>query len=191
MGDGMHEIQYQIRYALPLWLISILSCWWPDNRITIRARGVLISLVLPDCGKNLTLGRDVTLLAADRLSVGDHVYLAKGTWINAIGGVKLGDEVVTSPYVIIASSNHGFRDGSVRFGGAHPAKISVGKGSWIGSHAVVTAGVAIGSGNLIGANAVVTKSTEDNAFVGGIPARIIGERIDNPGNIHSRSQTNE
>jgi acetyltransferase-like isoleucine patch superfamily enzyme len=92
------------------------------------------------------------------------------------------------PYVVLASRNHGFKDGSVRFGGAHSAPVRIGKGSWVGAHAVITAGVIIGKGNLIGANAVVTKDTPDNVFVGGIPAKVISERKDNPGNVKSRHE---
>lgn len=149
---------------------------------------MLVSRILPVCGKGLTLGRDITLLGVHRLKLGNYVYLAKGTWINAMGGVDLRDEVITSPYVVIASSNHGFKDGSVRFGGAHPAPITIGRGSWIGSHAVITAGVTIGDGNLIGANAAVTKSTPDDVVLGGVPAKVLAERKDNPSSIHAREQ---
>lgn len=156
--------------------------------MTIRLRGLLVSGVLPTCGRGFTVGRDVTLLGVDRLVVGRHVYLAKGTWINAIGGVHLDDEVVTAPYTVIASSNHGFKDGSVRFGGSHPAPVRIGFGTWIGAHAVVTAGVSIGRSSVIGANAVVTKDTPDDVFVGGVPARVIGPRQADSRGIQHREQ---
>jgi len=184
----MSELKYQLRYALPLWLVGLLTNWWPDNRITIRIRGALAAPFLGACGRGLTMGRNVTLLSADRLRVGDHVYFAKDVWINAIGGVDMGDEVMVGPYVVIASANHGFKDGSARFGGTHPAAVRIGRGTWLGAHAVVTAGVSIGSGNLVGANAVVTKDTPDNVVVGGVPARVIGPREDNPSEIRSKSQ---
>ena len=186
-----HELKYQFRYALPLWLVSALVGWWPDNRLSVKVRGLLVSLVLRKCGKNLTLGRDVTLLAIDQLEIGDHVYFAKGTWINAIGGVTIEDEVIVAPYVVIASTNHGFKDGSARFGGAHPAPIRIGRGSWLGSHATITAGVTVGKGNLIGAQSVVTKDTPDHVFAGGVPAKVIGPREDNPSDITSRTQFTE
>jgi acetyltransferase-like isoleucine patch superfamily enzyme len=182
----MKELKYQLRYDLPLWAIRVLTNWWPDNRITIHIRGALFSLFIGKCGKNLTVGRDVTLLAVHRLEIGNNVYLAKGTWLNAIGGVEIKDEVMFGPYVVLASSKHGFKNGSARFGGAHPAPVKIGRGSWLGAHAVVTEGVTIGSGNLIGANAVVTKNTPDNVFVAGVPARVIAERKDNPSEIRSK-----
>lgn len=176
---GSH-MYHQFRFALPLWLVGLVTNWLPDNRISIRARGMLFSLFIRKCGKGLTVGRDVTLLNTDRMMVGDHCYFAKGTWVNAMGGVTIEDEVVISPYAVIASSKHGFRNGSVRFGGAHPAAVRIGRGSWIASHAVIAAGVSIGAGNLIGANAVVTRDTPDNVIVGGVPGRVVGAREDNP-----------
>ncbi len=87
---------------------------------------------------------------------------------------------------MISSSNHGFKNGSCRYGGTHPGPVKIGKGSWLGAHAIVTAGVTIGQGNLIGANAVVTKDTPDNVFVADIPAKVITDRKDNPSEIKSR-----
>ena len=127
-------------------------------------------------------------MALNRLTIGNNVYLAKGTWLNAFGTVEIEDEVMTGPYVVIASSNHGFKDGSCRFGGAHPAPIKIGRVSWLAAHAVITAGVTIGRGDIVGANAVVTKDTPDNMFVAGIPAKVIREREDNPSEVKSRHE---
>ncbi len=187
----MKELRYQLRYALPLWLVGLFTNFWPDNRVTIRIRGMLMSLCVGRCGRNFTAGRDVTILAANRLNLGENVYLAKGTWINAIGGVRIEDDVIFGPYVVVASSTHGFKDGSARFGGTHPAPIRIGRGSWLAAHAVVTAGVTIGRGNLIAANAVITKDTPDNVMVGGVPGKVIGPREDNPSEITSRREAQD
>ncbi|MEH6731295.1 MAG: acyltransferase [Pseudoalteromonas distincta] len=182
----LKEIHYQLRYALPIWLIQLLTAWLPDISIFIRVRGALVSLFLPGRPKNLTLGRDVTLLAINRLNLGDGVYIAKGSWINAIGGITFENEVVLAPYVVMSSNNHGFKDGSVKRGGAHPGPITIGFGTWIASHSVVAANVAVGKGNLVAANSVVTKSTPDNSVQAGVPAKHIKTRLDNPSTINSK-----
>lgn len=182
----LKEIHYQLRYALPIWFIQLLTAWLPDISIFIRIRGALVSLFLPGRPKNLTLGRDVTLLAINRLNLGHSVYIAKGSWINAIGGITFENEVVLAPYVVMSSNNHGFKDGSVKRGGAHPGPITIGFGTWIASHSVVAANVAVGKGNLVAANSVVTKSTPDNSVQAGVPAKHIKTRLDNPSTINSK-----
>lgn len=182
----MKEIIYQLRFALPIWFMQIITGWLPDISVFIRLRGFLVSLFLPGRPKKLTLGRDVTLLAINRLKLGSSVYIAKGCWLNAIGGITFEDEVVLAPYVVMSSNNHGFKGGSVKRGGAHPAPIKICFGSWVAAHSVIAAGVVVGRGNLVAANSVVTKSTVDDSVQAGVPAKHIKTRIDNPSDINSK-----
>lgn len=186
MNRLINELIYQLRYGLPVWFFSLALAWLPDTGPTIRLRGFLISLFLPGRPRGLLLGRDVTLLSVNRLSVGNNVYIAKGGWLNAIGGLSIEDEVILAPYVVMSSNNHGFKDGSVHRGGAHPAPILIKFGSWLAAHSVVAAGVTVGRGNLVAANSVVTKSTPDNVLLAGVPAAVVKERIDNPSSITSK-----
>lgn len=183
---ALKEIRYQLRYALPVWVMTLVFSVLPDVGPFLRVRGLFISWFLPGRPKRLRLGRDVTLLSINRLIIGEDVYLAKGVWINAIGGVEIQSEVSMAPYVVMSSTNHGFKDGSVHRGGAHPAPIVIGSGSWLASHVVIAAGVKLGRGSLVSANSVVTKDFPDNQVLGGVPAMIIKERIDNPSKITSK-----
>lgn len=180
------EFCYQLRFGLPVWIMLILTAWLPDCGPATRLRGLLVSIWLPGRPRQLALGRDVTLLSVDRLDLGRNVYLAKGVWINAIGGVKIGNEVVCGPYVVMSSSNHGFKDDSVQRGGAHPSPISIGKGTWLASHVVVVAGVAVGPGNLVGANSVVTRSSPSNVKLAGVPSDVLGSRTNCPSSSISK-----
>ena len=182
----MDEIAYQLRYALPLWLIGLLTDWWPDNRITIRIRGGLYSLVFKRCGHGLTVARRVTFLNAYGIELGSRVYIACGCWIDGIGGVSIGDGVQISPYVVMASSTHCFKNGSVSGGGSRLARIAVGKGSWIGSHSVIAAGAEIGEGCLIAGNAAVVGQVPPHMIAGGVPAKIIGPVQEFPPDVFSR-----
>jgi acetyltransferase-like isoleucine patch superfamily enzyme len=181
-----NELRYQLLVGLPIWFVSLSTMFFPDVGPLIRLRGLGISLFLPGRPRGLRIGRDVSLLCADRLRLGANVYIAKGSWINAIGGVTLCDEVTLGPYVVMSSTNHGFRDGSAFKGGAHPAPIVIGRGSWVAAHAVVTAGVEVGAGVIVGANSVVTRSTADNVIMGGVPAKVLSGRSDNPSNVVSK-----
>jgi acetyltransferase-like isoleucine patch superfamily enzyme len=181
------EAIYQIRYGLPIWLVQLLTSHLPDNRIAISVRGYLVARFLPHRPKGFKLGRDVTLLSCNRLLIGSNVYIAKGCWLNAIGSITIDDEVVLAPYVVISSTNHGFKGGSVYRGGAHPAPVKIGKGTWIAAHVAITAGVEVGAGVIIASNAAVTQLIPDNEIHGGVPARYIAKRYDNPSEIQSKN----
>ena len=58
--------------------------------------------------------------------------------------------------------------------------IVIGNDVWIGYEAVIMQGVHIGDGAVIGTRAVVTKDVEPYSIVGGIPAKTIRSRFDEP-----------
>jgi acetyltransferase-like isoleucine patch superfamily enzyme len=178
MKRMLKEIAYQCRYALPLWFVQLLTSWLPENRVTIRIRGALAAPFLGKCGKNFTLSKGVYLESVHNIQIGNDVYIAPYAWINGLGGVFIEDEVKISPYVVIDTCTHTFKDNSVGHAGVLVAPVRIGRGSWIASHAIISAGVTIGSGVIIAGNAAVVKDVPDNMMAGGVPARIIGPRKD-------------
>lgn len=174
----MRELIYQLRWAIPIWLMGLLTNWWPDNRLTLRVRGALARPFIGRCGYGLQLGRNVTLLNSHRLVIGDHVYVAQGCWLNGLGGMTLEDEVILGPYVVISTLQHVFKNGSARFGGSISGSVKIGRGSWLAAHVAVKCGVTIGKGSLVAANAAVTGDIPDGVIVGGVPAKVIGPNVD-------------
>lgn len=57
-------------------------------------------------------------------------------------------------------------------------RTSIGHDVWIGSNAIIKAGVKIGVGAVIGFGSVVTKDVEDYAIVAGNPAKLIRYRFE-------------
>ncbi|RIN15137.1 acyltransferase [Mammaliicoccus vitulinus] len=167
------KIYNQLRYNIPVFIVSFITAFLPDNRFSIRIRGYLFSKFIKNCGKNFQVGRDVTLLNTNNLSIGDNVYIAKGVWMNCKGNIEIEDEVLIAPYVTISSMQHTIKDNSYRFSNSLSGKVLIKKGSWIASHTSIKQGVTIGSGCLVAANSAVIKDVANNTIVGGVPAKFI------------------
>lgn len=162
-----------LRYDWPLHCVLLLTQFLPDNVLCFRLRGFLARRFIRSGGRNLRLGRNILLFNPGNIKFGRDTYLAYGAVIIANDIVTLGNEVMISPYCVLASGNHTRQGGSYRYGVIHNAPINIGDGCWLGSHVVVTAGVTIGAGTAIGGGAVVTKSIAAGQLAAGVPASVI------------------
>jgi len=109
-----------------------------------------------DCGKNITVGK--------------NVFINAGCMFQDQGGVFIDDGVLIGHNVTFATLNHDEIPNKRQ--NLHPAPIKIGKNVWIGSNATILQGVTIGNGAIIGAGAIVTKSIPENCVALGIPARV-------------------
>lgn len=76
----------------------------------------------------------------------------------------------------LVAGNHAWDEpGTVHEIGMHEQDVVIAEGGVVSANAVVV-GCRVGRYALVGANAVVIEDVPDYAIVGGIPARIIGER---------------
>jgi len=146
----------------------------PDGPSGDRARGKLYEPFLKSVGKNFKIGSQAFIFNPNGLSVGDNVYIGFNSYLGQ-GEIILDDEVLIGNFVSLTASNHLMKDRSYRFGGFSAKPISIGKGSWLGSHSSVLAGVSIGGSCLIASGAIVTKTFGDGLLIAGVPAKCIGE----------------
>ncbi|MCA9747714.1 MAG: acyltransferase [Romboutsia sp.] len=170
-----------------------MTNWWPNNRITIKIRGILHKPFFKSCGNNLQLASGIVFINTHNITVGSNVYISYNVWLNGLAGLIIDDEVILGPNVVISTLSHNYYNNSFRFGGAIGASVHIGKGTWIASNATVKYGVSIGSGCLIGANSSVIKNVKNNTFVSGVPAKVISDKIEAKVNftiIKSRSGFN-
>ncbi len=114
-----------------------------------------------DCGKNITVGKNVFINACCKFQ--DQ------------GGIEIGNGVLIGHNVTLATLNHDERPEFRQ--NIYPKPIKIGNNVWIGSNATILQGVTVGDGAIIGANAVVTKDVPQNTIVAGIPAKILRKVI--------------
>jgi len=122
------------------------------------------------------LGRNLTFYNPSNIELGSDTYIAFGCWFCADAPIKLGDSVMFGPYCVVSSGNHTLDRGSYRHGSTTRMPIHVGHGTWVGAHAVLTAGTNIGRACLVAAGAVVNGEVPDGSAVGGVPARTLHTR---------------
>ena len=121
---------------------------------------------------------NVFIVHADRISCGQNFCVNSNTYINGVGGIEIGDNVLLGPNVVISSGEHQYNDSKnpVVLQRIIPKEIVIGDGVWIGANAVIMPGVVVAEGTVVGAGAIVTKSTEPFSVVVGVPARKIKTR---------------
>lgn len=112
-----------------------------------------------DCGKNITLGK--------------NVFINSGCRFQDQGGITLGDSVLIGHNVVLATLNHDFAPN--KRANMEPKSVTIGNNVWIGANATVVPGVTVGNGAIIAAGAVVTKDVPPNTVVGGVPAEKLRE----------------
>ena len=110
-----------------------------------------------DCGKNITLGK--------------NVFINSGCRFQDQGGITLGDNSLIGHNVVIATLNHDMNPEAR--GNLIPSPVKIGSRVWIGSGSIILPGVTIGDGAVIGAGSVVTKDVPENSVAVGNPARVI------------------
>lgn len=137
-------------------------------------------------GGNVVLGERTRIECTGSLaSVGKGVKIGNNTsfgfecFFGAAGGITIGDDVIAGEYVRFHSENHNYKDLNVliRNQGVSHKGIIVGDNCWIGAGAVFLDGAKIGNGCIVAANAVVRGSFDDNCVIGGVPAKVLKQRI--------------
>jgi maltose O-acetyltransferase len=120
----------------------------------------------------------VIFVNSQNITIGANVAINSNCYINGIGGIDIQDFVLIGANVTISSGKHPIngRFPEVIERQVIPLKITLCKGVWVGSGAVIMPGIILGEGSIIGANAIVTKDTSPNSINVGIPARCVGFR---------------
>jgi maltose O-acetyltransferase len=92
--------------------------------------------------------------------------------------VTIGNYVRIGPSVTILGGSRNFENKNVRImnQGSFHEGVTIEDDVFIGAGAVIMPGCHVGEGVVIGANSVMNRDFPSYGIVGGIPAKIIGER---------------
>jgi acetyltransferase-like isoleucine patch superfamily enzyme len=130
--------------------------------------------------RQFTLGKQATVEdycvinnGVGDVRIGAHSRVGIGSIV--IGPVSVGNQVIIAQHVVISGLNHGYEDIDlpIRMQPVRALPIVIDDESWIGSNAVITAGIRVGKHSIVAAGSVVTKDVPAYSVVAGNPARVI------------------
>lgn len=106
-----------------------------------------------------------------RIEIGEHTFINYGSSITARTSVKIGSRCFLGHYTFIMDND---QHDVVRHTELPPSgPVVIEDNVWIGSKAVILAGVRIGSHAVIGAGSIVTNDVPPRSVVAGNPARVL------------------
>ncbi len=125
------------------------------------------------------IGEDTYIRPPLRVDYGSHIRVGARSFVNYglvaldVAPITIGDDVQIGTNVQLLTPTHPV-DPELRRAKWEAAKpITIGDNVWLGSGAIVLAGVTLGEGSVVGAGAVVTRDLPANVVAVGNPARVI------------------
>lgn len=118
------------------------------------------------------------ILMPEKLVCGEHVWIGENAYIDASGGLSIGDHSTIGVGVYVWTHTSALANllHENRPGGAHVVRrpTRIGAGCYIVGHSVVNPGVTIGDGAVVLPMSCVTADVAPKDIVAGAPARTVG-----------------
>lgn len=154
---------------LELWFLTLVSTtvpFWSIRKLLFRISGVKI-------GTGARLHMACKFYNPKGVTVGEDTMIGYGTFLDGRAPLSIGNHVDIASEVMIYNSEHDLN--SETFAATEEA-VTIKDYVFIGPRAIILPGITVGRGAVVAAGAVVTKSVDAFAIVGGVPAKVIGER---------------
>ncbi len=147
-------------------VISSLIPFHSVRKLFFRIAGVKI-------GKGSFIHMGTRFYFPAGIAIGDDTIIGDHCFLDGRAPLKIGNHVDIASQVLIYNSEH-----DINSEGFDPIEESVEIEDYvfIGPRVVILPGVKIGRGAVVAAGAVVTLDVKPFEIVGGVPAKVIGER---------------
>lgn len=143
--------------------------WLPSRHL----RNWLIRLMGVKASNNVMFYPGFAVRNPKGLIIEDGVSIGPKCLLDARKGLIIHKSAVIAYEAIIWTLNHDYND--IHFCGKG-APTEIGAYAWICSRSIILPGVKVGEGAVVASGAIVTKDVPPYAIVGGIPAKVIGQR---------------
>lgn len=141
-------------------------------------RYALVKSIAKSVGDNVCIKEGVFFYNIDNMVIGKNVSIWPMTYIDAFGGLVIGNDVSIAHGVTILTFEHQYSDRELPIKDQKVKSIPVviGNNVWIGAKATILAGNHVNDGSVIGAGTVITKDVYDNSIIVGVPGKKIKDR---------------
>lgn len=112
-------------------------------------------------------------------SIGANSGIGQFAFIGCGAGVTIGNDVIMGQFISFHTENHIFSDPDelIRLQGVTRAPIEIGNDCWVGARVTFLSGAKLGDGCVVAAGAVVRGVFPPYSVLGGVPARILSNRV--------------
>lgn len=147
-----------------------------DDGVTILNPNVTI-------GKNVHLYNNVIIFGNGRVFIDDGSKIGFNTVIysDKQAGIHIGKNCIIAANAYIIDTNHSTEKivgNKIDLNDDTSAPVYIGDNVWISAQCVIAKGSKLGNNVVVGANSFVNKEFQDNAIIGGSPARLLKYRGD-------------
>ncbi len=164
---GNRFLNYYLDFKLfVLHSISLHVPFWSIRKLAIVLFGA-------EVGRGTTIHMGAKFFDPRGVVIGEDTIIGDRIFLDGRARLTIGSHVDIASEVMIYNSEHDMN--AVDFH-AIVAPVTIHDYVFIGPRAIILPGVTIGEGAVVAAGAVVTKDVPAFAFVGGVPAKVIGER---------------
>jgi galactoside O-acetyltransferase len=126
-------------------------------------------------GENGWIEPPINICYGSNVIIGDNFYANVNLTLVDDTKITIGNNVLISPNVTIAATGHPVHPELRKNGEMYAFPIIIEDYVWIGSGAILCAGVTIGKNSVIGAGSVVTKDIPANVVAVGNPCQVLRE----------------